>query len=329
MRHPILVVALLLILTGISVAKSPPSPVIFVHGIGDSSVAWRNTGPAVSSFYEKYYKTKLHPYFESGSGIGEDRFDKDFSDNPRNSCVYVTFLDHFASPEALVPELDKLIYDTREEVWANFRADFRSKDEIKVNLVTHSMGGLVVRSYLTANPDDHHVDKFIMISSPNLGSTGLIFNWVPAGMMFGGIGLSIATANPLPLVLTVIGLGTDMFTQARGVKLLSPAVDSMKPDSAYLKKLNDEPMPEDVEYICILSNTEQFLHGLSNRILWYEGGDGAVSIDSQKLSEKSVPNFAELNYKEYLIDAPHYEEPDKAEGKIIEALGLSTSQTHN
>ncbi len=306
----------------VSSVVATPYPVIFIHGIGDSSVAWKNTGPAVSSLYEEYYKTKTHPYFLAGSGIGEGRFDKDFSDNIRNSCVYVTFSDHFASPEALVSELEEVIDDTRDETWTNFRSYFKSKEEVRVNLVCHSMAGLVAREYLVSHPMDHHIDRLIMIAAPNLGSTGLIFNWAPAGLMFGGIGLSIITANPLPLGFTVVGLGWDIISQARGVKLLSPAVEAMKPDSKFLRKLNDTPMPTDVKYVCIISNTEQLPHGLANRILGYSGGDGAISVDSQKLKAESVPNFKDLNYTEYLIDAPHYEEPDKAKDKIIEALGL-------
>jgi len=305
-----------------------PSPVIFVHGIGDSSVAWKNTGPAVSAYYSKYYKTADHPYFVAGSGIGDGRFDRNFDDNIRNSCVYVTFLDHFASPEALVGQLEDVIEDTRSEVWSAFRSSFGSKSEIKVNLVCHSMGGLVARAYLARHEQEHHIEKLVMIATPNLGSPGLLANWVPAGLMFGGIGLTIVTANPVPLGLTIIGLGWDIVSQARGVKLLSPAVEAMKPDSGFLRDLSQTPMPTDLEYVSIISTTEAFPHVVANRTLGYDAGDGAISVDSQKLSGESVPNFKDLNYREYYIEAPHYEEPDKAKDKIIEALGL-TSRARN
>ena len=54
-------------------------PVIFVHGIGDSSVAWKETGPAVSNYLDKCYKTPDHPYFSSGSGIGKSILGQSFA----------------------------------------------------------------------------------------------------------------------------------------------------------------------------------------------------------------------------------------------------------
>jgi len=297
-----------------------PPPVIFVHGIGDSSVAWINTGPAVSSLYDGYFSNRYHPFFRAGSGIGSSRFDQDFEDNERNSCVYVTFSDHFASPEAQVPELERVIEETRDEVWSYFRDNFRSKDEIKVCLVCHSMGGLVGRSYLAKHRADHHVDTIVLIAAPNLGSTGLIFNWVPAGLMAGGIGAALVTANPWLLGFTAAGLGWDVISRVRGVNLLSDAVRDMKPGSDYLKRLSDSPVPEDVRYVSIVSATDSFPHSVANQVLFYEGGDGAIYVDSQSLSKKSVPNFEFIDYREYMIDAPHYEEPDRALKEIITSL---------
>ena len=299
---------------------APPYPIIFIHGIGDSSVAWKETGPTVSKYYEKYYKTDEHPYFRAGSGIGKDRFDQDFDDNKRNSCVYITFSDHFASPDKLLPELEELIFYTREEVWRNFKDKFKSKEDIKVNLVCHSMGGLIARKYLAEHPRDHYVSKLITVGTPNLGSEGLLFNWAPVGLIVTGIGGTILFANPFFLLLTVGGLSVDMISQARGVKLLSPAVDALKPGSAFLNELNETPLPTDVEYIAIISDTGEISHVLANKILLYDGGDGAVSVKSQKLSEESVPNFSELNYSEIYIDSPHFKEPADAAPAIIKSL---------
>lgn len=303
MRYLLLSFFVLILLSSLTYAT--PYPVIFVHGIGDSSVAWKETGPKISEYYEKYYLP-----FKSGSGIGEDRFDQDFKDNLRNSCVYVTFSDHFASPIKLVPELKKVIDDTIAEAKVD-----------KVNLVCHSMGGLVARQYLVEYPKEHNVNKLITIASANLGATGLLFNWGPTALVVTGIGGTILSANPLPLGLTIIGLGWDMISQARGVKLLSGAVESMKPGSEFLKMLNSKNMPTDVEYMCIISDTTHFPHTVGNVIMGHEGGDGAVSVKSQRLSKESVPNFEELKYSESYIDLPHYEEPNAVEA-ISEALGI-------
>jgi len=280
-----LIISLVLNFIFIDSLLAIPNPVIFVHGIGDSSVAWKVAGPAVSSYLDKYYKTPEHPYFLAGSGIGKDMYDQDFSDNLRNSCVYITFKDHFADPSDQVQELKGLIEDTRAEVESYFGRD------TKVDLVTFSMGGLTARKYLTEHPQDHGIGKLILLAVPNLGSRGLLF------------------LPPLPI-------------EMRGVKWNSKAVEAMKEGSEFIKKLNSQPMPVEVEYIAIISDTTYLPHFLINKILFYGGGDGAIAVESQKLSEKSAPNFKNLNYKEFYIDSPHFQCPFKSDREIIKALNL-------
>ena len=41
----------------------------------------------------------------------------------------------------------------------------------KVNVVAHSMGGLVLKKYVQEHPSDHHVGKVVFVGVPNLGST--------------------------------------------------------------------------------------------------------------------------------------------------------------
>lgn len=312
------ILLILALLQGTCYSAQIPYPVIFVPGIGDSSVAWNKTGPKISKYYEHYYK-----YFLAGGGIGQNRFDKDFSDNIRNSCVYITFSDHFAAPDKLVPELAKVIKDTREEAWQNEKDKyFKSKDDVNVCLVTHSMGGLIARKYLTEHPKDHHVAKLIMIACPNLGSTGLLFNWGPKVLIASGIGGAIIFAKPWLLGLTVVGLGWDIISYARGVKLLSPAVRAMKPGSDFLKDLNSKPMPIDVKYVSIVSSTTRFPHVLANRILRYEEGDGAISGKSQRLTESRIPNASELDYQEIMIDSPHGQGHHNALEAVSKALGF-------
>jgi len=54
-------------------------PVIFVHGIGDSSAAWKKTGPFISKYYD---------------------------------CYYITFKNHFGNPLDQAKELETFINNT-------------------------------------------------------------------------------------------------------------------------------------------------------------------------------------------------------------------------
>lgn len=317
-----LIILSLSLFTGPVYPIAVPYPVIFVHGTGDSSVAWKTTGSDISRYLDKYYKTSSHPYFSSGSGIGADRFEKDFLDNTRNSCVYLVFSDHFASPDKLVNELKKVIDDTREEAWSNFKDYFATKEDVKVNLVCHSMGGLVARKYLVDNMKDHHVSKLILMGTPNKGISGLKLEWVPVGLMAGGGAAFLLSSNPLFLVVSAVGIGGYAVSYARGVQLLSPANSAMKPDSTFLKDLNSRSMPFDVDYVVILCSADDFMHEAANVILGYKDGDGAISIDSQSLRYCSIPDFKEVHYKELYIKSPHFEEPARGTIAVIEALGL-------
>ncbi|NQU17786.1 MAG: alpha/beta fold hydrolase [Candidatus Saganbacteria bacterium] len=273
-------------------------PVIFVHGIGDSSFVWRVTGPEISKLYEKYYAP-----FKSGSGILISRFDKNPKHSIRNSCVYLTFNDHFSAPEGQVSELAEIISEVKTEAGAD-----------RVNLVCHSMGGLVARKYLAEHLTNHGVNKLVMIGTPNLGANLLRFHHLPTILIVAGIILTLILQNIFFLLITQLGLIVSLLAYIRGVNLLSGAAEAMTPDSRFLKVLNTRKLPANVEYVCLLSKAREFFHSLF-------GGDGAVQLESQQLSRKCVPNFEELNYKEILIGRSHFEEPQEADG-IVKALGL-------
>jgi len=209
------------------------------------------------------------------------------------SCSSIGFQDRFGHPEQQVFELSEFLRQFKNE---------------KIALVCHSMGGLVARKYLAKHPANHNVSKLILLGTPNLGILSFKYNFVPLLLEITAAIVALAIENYWILLVTLIASAFDFFAYWRGVKLLSKAVDAMKPGSKFLKDLNSQKLPINVEYTAILSQT------------WYlKNGDGAVSLDSQKLSEKCVPNFKELKYKESSINAPHFAEP-KAADAILSAL---------
>lgn len=304
-------------------ATTSPYPIIFVHGIGDASVTWKTTGPKLSKYYEKYYKTDSHPHFNAGSGIGQSRDDKDFSNNLRNSCIYVTFNDYYNSPENQVDELESIIKDTIQETWENFPEYFGSKEKVKVILIAHSMGSLVSRKYIVGQPNNHKVHSLITIDALNTGTPAFKLRWIPYTL--DGIGVIGAAVflNPWFLGFTAVGVGIDVLLHRGGIRVLSPAANSMLPSSDFLKELNQTPLPTNIKYRAIISNSTNPLMKTYNSILGFKnGGDGAVPVESQSLKYAGIPNFSSLDYKEYIIDSPHFEAPTRAIDKIIEVLEL-------
>jgi len=210
----------------------------------------------------------------------------------RYKCSAITFADRFGHPEQQVEEL------------AEYLKQFKKEELI---LVCHSLGGLVARKYL-ATHGPNNIKKLILLGTPNLGIFGLLFNWVPLFLEIVLSIIALATERYGIFWLVIAASLYDFFSYLRGVKLICPATSAMKPTSRFLKELNSQKLPEAVQYTAILCRP------------WFHlKGDGAVSLGSQKLSKKCVPNFKELNYQEVQTTLPHFAEPDAAD-VILTAL---------
>ena len=201
---------------------------------------------------------------------------------------YIWFADRFGHPTNQVFELSRFIDGILQKT-----------NQEKVVLVCHSMGGLVARKYLADHPSNHNVEKIIFMGTPNLGVPLLRLNYFPSILIIAGLVLSIIFQNIYFILVAIIGISIEVGFYLRGIKLISKAVESIKANSSFLADLNSRKLPTDVEYVCLIS-----------RIF---SGDGAVSVGSQRLSEKCVPNFSELNYKEIPINKPHFQEPQDVE----------------
>jgi pimeloyl-ACP methyl ester carboxylesterase len=227
---------------------------------------------------------------------------------PGRQVFYISFTRRYADPADQVMELNNFIDQVLKQT-----------GQSKVILVCHSMGGLVARQYLADHRSDHKVDRLILLSTPNLGTVGLSFNWLPLGLMvLGALGYKLLW----PMLLFLGGLGWEITSYLRGVLLFSPAAWAMRPNSRFLKGLNSKDLPVDVKYIAVLSDAKILPHRLVNIFLFRESGDGAIPVSSQKLSLRCVPNFSELDYAELKIDLPHFKIPKQCQAVVLQALKL-------
>ncbi|KPJ64619.1 hypothetical protein AMJ44_12420 [candidate division WOR-1 bacterium DG_54_3] len=227
-------------------------------------------------------------------------------DIPDHPAFYISFSKRFANPSDQGSELAEFINQVLKE----------TKKERAI-LVGHSMGGLVARKYLVDHRDSCKIEKLVLLSVPNLGSIGLSTNWFPLALIVLGFW---GYKYVWPLLLCMVGVIWELFSLWRGVLLLSPAAWALRPDSRFLRELNSKEMPEEVRYISILSDTKDLPHRLVNLFLFREGGDGAVPLSSQKLSNRCAPNFSRLDYSELSVDLPHFAIPKRIPPEIIKAL---------
>src|SRR4030042_230704 len=76
---------------------------------------------------------------------------------PGRDCFYISFSNRFGKPGDQVSELALFIKQVLNQT-----------SQTKVVLVCHSMGGLVARKYLIDHKNSHHVEKLVLLSTPNL-----------------------------------------------------------------------------------------------------------------------------------------------------------------
>ena len=169
-------------------------PILFVHGIGDdkhlwgmkneigrnrldSAVAARELMEYFGSYHLKGYYDYPYDYFFPDS-MGYEFFDgtsislDEVSDEPGNIKNDVT-------------HQIKQVYDKMEEVLDFYYGSmWRTDTSMKIDLVSHSQGALVVRTLLAdddyrnsniANPLNH-INSIISLNSPHLGSSLATFN---------------------------------------------------------------------------------------------------------------------------------------------------------
>lgn len=109
----------------------------------------------------------------------------------------------------------------------------------KVNIVTHSMGGLIARRYILKYPNNHSVDKLVTIVAPWLGAPKAIYTLETGRFFFneltGFVGYPKKLADISPLVL-------DFRLQEKMKELAEffPAVHELIPSRAY-HQLSEAP----------------------------------------------------------------------------------------
>ncbi len=135
----------------------------------------------------------------------------------------------------------------------------------QVDIVAHSMGGLISRYYITSDDYAGNVRKLITLGTPNGGS-----EWARLVILSHGDPANLSLA--VPIVDQFAETELSCFTEYH-----RPAFRQLVPGSNFLDALNALPMPELVEV--------QTLIGRDNRYGRLNVGDSFVSLDSARLGD--------------------------------------------
>lgn len=237
------------------------------------------------------------------------------------------------------------ISDNSQEL-ANF-IDKNTSSEEKVNLVGHSMGGLVGRGYLDAS-EGGKLASLLAVGTPNKGSAYSYYPWE------GGEILRNSLIEKIALTLYVKHCSENPITDRQTIQENVPSLQDLLPTDAYLQKENDSilylPASEKNQnnWIDTLSSNNYgiklgYLAGIGNKTIktiittdpkkkdikngdWEDGrpsgetlseeGDGTVL-----LSSATLPDIPEENA--YVINQDHRSLINSVEGmsKVLEFLG--------
>ncbi|MFG0275631.1 MAG: esterase/lipase family protein [Phycisphaerales bacterium] len=171
-------------------------------------------------------------------------------------------------------------------------ADHRARGISRLNIVAHSMGGLVARDALTRPGFDQSlhpdVDRFIMVGTPNHGSP-----WAP---------LQPVSELREALVRWMGAFGDPVATETLTTDGAGEAAIDLAPGSEFLTDLNSRPLPEGVEITIIAAQASPVDSGAladATRTLLGEAqgeriraatddlvnsvGDGVVPLESARL----------------------------------------------
>ena len=160
----------------------------------------------------------------------------------------------------------------------------------KIDVITHSMGGLAARYYINEfkGKADVDIQTLIMIGTPHLGSPWpkIYFDWMTSGEFgFGPLGT-------LPRWFPEGWMGK-----------YGCALDELVPGSSFLTLLNSQPNNPNVDYytICGTNNwlstwygITLYERGLIDKITteeYYIDGDGIVELASQRYAKKMPKGF--------------------------------------
>ena len=207
--------------------------------------------------------------------------------------------------------------DLLAEYWAELDADH------SIILVGHSMGGLVIRDFITRyrhpvndapRVEGPRIDGVILVATPNHGS-----DWARLRVW-------------LEVREWLVDIREQRFSLFAGLRDGTGAAKiDLRPDSAFLAELNARPWPDAIPVRIIggalpeptpameeslAAMSEQFgLEGLPERIAeWWnrtseELGDGVVPVESLHLQGHPEPHILDASHRGLLVPGPLHDDP--------------------
>ena len=204
-------------------------PVVLVHGLGSTADRWYEHGTIYYTLQADGYDMNLVLPFAYPPGPGQE-----------DSCGDVRRI-----AERLAQEVDRL---SQTSVQAGGPAE--------VDVVVHSLGGLVTRQYLSQHLSDHNVGKFIDIGTPHQGSMLMVAYNDSMGGLADWLNPDEAddynwlTREVIDLAVHAAWKHWDLSSYVPDPT--TPAAQQLDPNNDFLRELNQPGLsPKNVDYSMI------------------------------------------------------------------------------
>ncbi|MDX2304684.1 MAG: caspase family protein [Microscillaceae bacterium] len=180
-----------------------------------------------------------------------------------------------------------------------------NKSQVEIDLLVHSMGGLVARKYIEEGSGDQLISRLIMMGTPNGGS---VFGGIPAYIEFATKALILALNYLNPYIGSTVGLlwllqkNKDLAITQTVFKTLS----QMESRSAFIEGLNNNGDPK-IPYIVVagdasINDSKGVLTQLKRRL-------GNIALDEPNdavVSQKSMESIGSKTDQEIIQIACHH-----------------------
>ncbi|PAB60764.1 lipase family alpha/beta hydrolase [Anaeromicrobium sediminis] len=210
-------------------AKGKKRPIVFVPGLygsmGDEII------PGTGDWHFGIAESVYGPFIEQLEEIGYTR-DKD---------LFIAFYDWRKSCNICAKKYLKSTINKAKK-----KSGYK-----KVNIISHSMGGLVSRAYAQSNYYEKDIEELILVGTPNAGSANAYYFWeggiVPSDRTLGSTLYKSLVDGYLWVLKKSYGTETDMETIRKYLKSTKDLLPSRK-YGQYIYTLNRNNNKEYIEY---------------------------------------------------------------------------------
>lgn len=320
--------------------STPLQPVILLPGLGGS---WNHENMilGIEKPQSEWYMT---PGIKIYDGLIETFKNSGYKTNGKDQNLFV-FNYNWTKPVILIAEDLK-----------NYIQNVVAPSEgVKVDLVGHSLGGLIAKTYVQNN-QNNHVDQLLTLGSPFGGIPSIYYLWEG-----GDLDKSFTPWQRIGIGLLLHLRKSGFSTTMEAIRSVTPILKDLLPTFNYLKDSSQEKplnqMLQKNDWLIALNNSSSNYHfPLSNNFaglisnstirwinvsrpswldrflgLWvdgkpqndeYDSGDKTVLAESAILNEANIVNLENIDHQELVTS-------NESQQKIMEILNLNPSSISN